>query len=100
MFSEYIGAIDQGTTSTRFLIFDKTGSIVSLYQYEFKQIFPHPGWIEHDPMEILESVEICIRKTIEDFVKKGKSVRQIKGLGITNQRETTYAIEIFLCNLN
>ncbi|EMR08184.1 glycerol kinase [Pneumocystis murina B123] len=88
MFSEYIGAIDQGTTSTRFLIFDRTGSIVSLHQHEFKQIYPHPGWIEHDPMEILESVEICIRKTIEDFVKKNKSVRQIKGLGITNQRET------------
>ncbi|QSL66985.1 hypothetical protein MERGE_001372 [Pneumocystis wakefieldiae] len=88
MLSEYIGAIDQGTTSTRFFIFDKNGSIVSHYQHEFNQIYPQPGWIEHDPVEIFESVEICIRKTVEDFVKKNKSVRQIKCVGIANQRET------------
>ncbi|KAG4305944.1 hypothetical protein PORY_000854 [Pneumocystis oryctolagi] len=89
MFSEYIGAIDQGTTSSRFFIFDKTGSIVSFYQHEFSQFYPHPGWIEHDPMEILESVNICIEKAIEEFVKNGLSVQLIKAVGIANQRETT-----------
>ncbi|HEY7210622.1 MAG TPA: FGGY family carbohydrate kinase, partial [Bryobacteraceae bacterium] len=49
----YIGAIDQGTTSTRFLIFDKSGRIISAAQKEHRQIFPKPGWVEHDPAEIL-----------------------------------------------
>ncbi|KAG5513314.1 hypothetical protein PMAC_001377 [Pneumocystis sp. 'macacae'] len=86
---EYIGAIDQGTTSTRFFIFDKNGSIVSFYQHEFSQKCPYPGWIEHDSMEILNSVKICVENAIEEFVRKGKSVQLIKAVGIANQRETT-----------
>ncbi|KAG4303084.1 hypothetical protein PCK1_000750 [Pneumocystis canis] len=85
---EYIGAIDQGTTSSRFFLFDKNGSITSFHQHEFTQIYPQPGWIEHDPLEILDSVNICIEKAIEEFVKKGFSVRQIRAVGIANQRET------------
>ena len=83
---QYILAIDQGTTSSRALLFDRSNHVVSSAQKEFTQIFPHPGWVEHDAMEIWFSVlgvmEICVRDA-------GISVDQIAGIGITNQRETT-----------
>ncbi|OAA33457.1 glycerol kinase [Moelleriella libera RCEF 2490] len=85
----FIGAIDQGTTSTRFLIFNKSGEVVALHQLEFKQIYPQSGWHEHDPEEIITSVEKCVDGAVKQFEKQGHSREQIVALGITNQRETT-----------
>jgi glycerol kinase len=82
----YIGAIDQGTTSTRFVVFDKSGSIVSSAQKEHKQIFPKPGWVEHDPAEILQRTREVIA---EALAKKNLRPADLAGIGITNQRETT-----------
>ncbi|KAI1034276.1 hypothetical protein LB503_012443 [Fusarium chuoi] len=85
----FIGAIDQGTTSSRFLIFDTSGDVVATHQLEFKQYYPHPGWHEHDPEELISSVEQCIDGAVEAFEGQGHSREQIKAVGITNQRETT-----------
>jgi glycerol kinase len=86
----FIGAIDQGTTSTRFIIFDKGGRIVSSAQKEHQQIFPQPGWVEHDPQVILRSTQ----EVIEEALKKGGiSARDLAAIGITNQRETTVVWE-------
>ncbi|ENH75487.1 Glycerol kinase [Fusarium oxysporum f. sp. cubense race 1] len=85
----FIGAIDQGTTSSRFLIFDTSGEVVATHQLEFKQYYPHPGWHEHDPEELISSVEQCIDGAVEAFEGQGHSREQIKAVGITNQRETT-----------
>ncbi|RSL40254.1 hypothetical protein CEP53_013490 [Fusarium sp. AF-6] len=85
----FIGAIDQGTTSSRFLIFNTSGEVVATHQLEFKQIYPHPGWHEHDPEELISSVEKCIDGAVESFEARGNSRDQIKAVGITNQRETT-----------
>lgn len=85
----YIGAIDQGTTSTRFLIFNGLGTPVASHQMEFKQMHPHPGWMEHDPNEIYQTVEACIEKATAAFVKDGHSASDIKAIGLTTQRETT-----------
>ena len=82
----YIIALDQGTTSSRSIIFDSKGNIVSLAQYPFTQIYPKPGWVEHDPMVILESQLLAMS---EAFEKSGLSPTDIAGIGITNQRETT-----------
>ena len=82
----YIMALDQGTTSSRSIIFDKGGNIVSLAQYPFAQIYPKPGWVEHDPMVILDSQ---LHAMSEAFEKSGLSPTDIAGIGITNQRETT-----------
>lgn len=85
----FIGSIDQGTTSTRFLIFNREGDIVASHQVEFKQIYPQSGWHEHDPLEIIESIKTCIEGAVRSFEEKGHSARAIKAVGITNQRETT-----------
>ena len=85
----FIGSIDQGTTSSRFLIFNKAGNPVAAHQLEFKQIYPQPGWHEHDPLEIVSSVEQCIDGAVAAFEQQGHSVNSIKAVGITNQRETT-----------
>ncbi|WP_439473441.1 glycerol kinase GlpK [Algoriphagus formosus] len=82
----YIMALDQGTTSSRAIIFDKQGQIVSVAQKEFKQHFPKQGWVEHDPEEIWTSQSSVM---IESLVNKGISVDQVAAIGITNQRETT-----------
>ena len=82
----YIIALDQGTTSSRSIIFDSKGNIVSLAQYPFTQIYPKPGGGEHDPMVILESQMLAMS---EAFEKSGLSPTDIAGIGITNQRETT-----------
>ena len=82
----YILSLDQGTTSSRSILVDKHGIIVGVAQKEFSQIFPKPGWIEHDPMEIWESQ----LSTAKEVIAKMKiSVNEIAGIGITNQRETT-----------
>ncbi|CAG8252250.1 unnamed protein product [Penicillium salamii] len=87
--SIFVGSIDQGTTSTRFLIFNRDGEPVASHQVEFSQIYPHPGWHEHDPLEIVASVETCISEAVSKFETAGHSRAEIKCIGITNQRETT-----------
>lgn len=82
---KYIMALDQGTTSSRCIIFDKGGNIVSVVQREFPQIFPREGWVEHDPM-IIWSTQIAA--CTEALLKIGCSWEEIYGIGITNQRET------------
>lgn len=85
----FVGAIDQGTTSSRFLIFNVSGEVVAQHQLEFKQIYPQPGWHEHDPEELISSVTTCIDGAVKAFETQGHSRDQIKAVGITNQRETT-----------
>ena len=83
---KFILAIDQGTTSSRALVFDKTGKIVCKSQHEFNQYFPEPGYVLHDPLEIWGSVSVCIS---ECLMKSKILPNQIAAIGITNQRETT-----------
>ena len=83
---KYIMSLDQGTTSSRCILFEKDGSIASMAQKEFAQIFPHDGWVEHDPMTIW-STEMSV--ATEALMKIGATWEQIHGIGITNQRETT-----------
>ncbi|CAI6097969.1 unnamed protein product [Clonostachys chloroleuca] len=84
----FVGSIDQGTTSTRFLIFNGSGEPVASHQIEFNNLYPHPGWHEQDPFEILQSVETCIEKAVEKFIAQGYSTSAIRSVGLTNQRET------------
>ncbi|MBW1782574.1 MAG: glycerol kinase GlpK [Deltaproteobacteria bacterium] len=84
--AEHVGAVDQGTTSTRFIIFDHAGRIVGLDQKEHKQIFPKPGWVEHDPLEIWKNTQEVIQGAL---VKTGVKTHDLAAIGITNQRETT-----------
>ncbi len=81
----YIGALDQGTTSTRFIIFNEKARIVSVEQIEHKQIYPRPGWVEHNGEEIRKNTDYVIRSALD---KAGLSGRDINAVGITNQRET------------
>ena len=81
-----IGAIDQGTTSSRFIVFDRSGKIVSLAQKEHRQIYPKPGWVEHDPMEIWANTQGVIAEALS---RKGLKPADLVAVGITNQRETT-----------
>ncbi len=83
--SKYIMALDQGTTSSRCILFDKQGTICSMAQKEFTQIYPKPGWVEHNPMEIWSSQLAVV---IEAMAKVGAAPSDINGIGITNQRET------------
>lgn len=83
---EYIGAIDQGTSSTRFLIFDRAGAVVASAQKEHAQIYPRAGWMEHDPEEILSRVEETVS---EALAAAGLRANDLAAVGITNQRETT-----------
>jgi glycerol kinase len=84
--AKYVMALDQGTTSSRAIIFDENGSIVSVANKEFTQIYPKPGWVEHDPMEIW-GTQIGVAKEVLE--KAGISPEDIAAIGITNQRETT-----------
>ena len=82
----YIAAIDQGTTSTRFMIFDHGGNVIAADRKEHRQIYPRPGWVEHDPLEIWS----CTREVIAGALKKGNvNPKEIAAIGVTNQRETT-----------
>ncbi len=83
---KYIGAIDQGTTSTRFLLFNKEGKLTVGHQIEHKQIYPRPGYVEHNPEEILENTYKVIKFTIKNY---HINPSEIAAIGITNQRETT-----------
>ena len=84
--TRYVMALDQGTTSSRCILFDKQGNIVSMAQKEFGQIYPQAGWVEHNPMEIWASQ---MSVAIESMTQIGIDASQIAALGITNQRETT-----------
>jgi glycerol kinase len=84
--AKYAAALDQGTTSTRCMIFDHAGRVVSVAQKEHEQIYPKPGWVEHDPMEIWERSQEVMAEALDSA---GASADDIAGLGITNQRETT-----------
>ena len=82
----YILALDQGTTSSRCILFDQTGKIVSMAQKEFQQYYPQPGWVEHNPREIWSS-QLAV--AIEAMANVGATAENIAAIGITNQRETT-----------
>ena len=83
--AEYVGALDQGTTSTRFMIFNHSGGVVGIDQKEHEQIYPKPGWVEHDAMEIWERSKEVIRVALQ---KTGLKPSDLAAVGITNQRET------------
>src|SRR5947209_20036345 len=83
---KYILALDQGTTSSRAIIFDRAGAIVALAQKEFPQIFPKPGWVEHNPSDIWSS-QVSVAG--EALAQAGFSAKDIAAIGITNQRETS-----------
>ena len=83
---DYVGAIDQGTTSTRFMVFDQAGRVVAMSQKEHEQIYPKPGWVEHDPLEILRRTEEVIADALS---QRGLRASDLAAIGITNQRETT-----------
>jgi glycerol kinase len=84
--ADYVGAIDQGTTSSRFIVFDRSGNIVSVGQKEHEQIYPRPGYVEHDPVEIWRNTQGVIEAALASH---GLSPRDLAAVGITNQRETT-----------
>jgi glycerol kinase len=86
----YILALDQGTTSSRAILFDEAGSIVAVAQHEFEQFYPQSGWVEHDPTEILTSQLSC---AVEVLGKAGARPRDVAAIGITNQRETVVVWE-------
>nr|XP_010911625.1 glycerol kinase [Elaeis guineensis] len=86
----YVGSIDQGTSSTRFVIYDREANPIASHQVEFTQFYPEAGWVEQDPMEILESVKMCTAKALDKATADGYNVdRGLKAIGIANQRETT-----------
>lgn len=84
MDTKYVLALDQGTTSSRAILFDRNGNIVKLSQKEFRQIYPNPGWIEHNPLEIWETQLNAAREVLKDI-----NAEEVACIGITNQRETT-----------
>jgi glycerol kinase len=83
--AQYVGALDQGTTSTRFMVFDHGGNVVAIDQKEHEQIYPKPGWVEHDPAEIWTRCQEVIKGALD---KAGISASDLAAVGITNQRET------------
>src|SRR5438132_9133288 len=86
----FVRALDQGTTSSRAIVFDRDGSIRASAQQEFRQVFPQPGWVEHDPTEIWATQSGVMH---EALAKAGIGARDIAAIGITNQRETTVVWE-------
>ena len=83
---QYVVALDQGTTSSRCILFDRQQRMVQVSQREFTQIYPHPGWVEHNPMEIWSSQYSVLNEVL---AQSGIDPKEIAGIGITNQRETT-----------
>ncbi|MBV9509165.1 MAG: glycerol kinase GlpK [Caulobacteraceae bacterium] len=84
--TRYVAAIDQGTTSSRCMVFDQTGQVAAVAQKEHRQIFPQPGWVEHDAEEIWANVETVIKQALD---RLGIGSKDLAAIGITNQRETT-----------
>ena len=83
--AEFVGAIDQGTTSTRFMIFDHSGNVKGIHQLEHEQILPQAGWVEHNPVEIWERTTAVVQTALN---KTNLSASDLAAVGITNQRET------------
>ncbi|KAI0734034.1 glycerol kinase [Fomitopsis betulina] len=88
---EFVGSLDCGTTSTRFLIFDKYADIVAEHQIEYPQYYPEPGWHEQEADEIMDSCDVCITEASKKLEAAGWSKNSVKVIGITNQRETAVA---------
>jgi len=86
MTDTYVGAIDQGTTGTRFMVFDHSGQVVANAYEKHEQIYPEPGWVEHDPIEIWENTQEVVTRALDEA---NLDAEQLDSLGITNQRETT-----------
>jgi len=86
MADTYVGAIDQGTTGTRFMVFDHSGQVVANAYEKHEQIYPEPGWVEHDPMEIWENTKDVVTTGLDEA---DLDPEQLEAIGITNQRETT-----------
>ncbi|MGC8838521.1 MAG: glycerol kinase GlpK [Anaerolineae bacterium] len=86
MSPRYVGAIDQGTTGTRFMVFSPEGKVVASHYQEHRQIYPQPGWVEHDPLEIWQKTREVIQGALQ---KSGIRPQEIAAIGVTNQRETT-----------
>lgn len=87
---KFVAAIDQGTTSTRCILFDHAGNIAAVDQKEHEQIYPKPGWVEHDPIEIWRNTQEVIAGAVEKVVSgQSSAVSEIAAIGVTNQRETT-----------
>ena len=86
----YVLALDQGTTSSRAILFDEAGAIAAVAQKEFQQFYPQAGWVEHDPAEILSSQMSC---AVEALAQVGARPRDVAAIGITNQRETVIVWE-------
>ncbi|WP_439026661.1 glycerol kinase GlpK [Haloarchaeobius sp. DT45] len=84
--NSYVGAIDQGTTGTRFMVFDHRGQVVANAYEKHEQVYPEPGWVEHDPLEIWENTKLVVTQALADA---GIEADQLAAIGITNQRETT-----------
>jgi glycerol kinase len=82
----YVGAIDQGTTGTRFMVFDRAGTVVAEAYETHEQLYPEPGWVEHDPLEIWENTKTVVQEALADA---GIEADQLAAIGVTNQRETT-----------
>ena len=86
--AKYVAAVDQGTTSTRFMVFDHGGKVVAVEQKEHEQIYPKPGWVEHNAMEVWKRTQDVIKGVL-----KKVNVKDIAAVGVTNQRETTLVWE-------
>ncbi len=84
--TRYIGAIDQGTTSTRFIVFDRSGETITSAQMEHRQFYPQPGWVEHDPLEIWRNTQSVMAEALRGA---DLTYGDLAAIGITNQRETT-----------
>lgn len=84
--ARFVGSIDQGTSSTRFMIFSSSGDVVSIHQLEHTQHYPQPGFVEHDPLEILANTKLCMNEALK---KANLTSEDIAAIGITNQRETS-----------
>ncbi|MGH6623093.1 MAG: FGGY family carbohydrate kinase, partial [Burkholderiaceae bacterium] len=83
---KYVLSLDQGTTSSRAMLFDRSGHAVASAQREFRQVFPQPGWVEHDPVEIWSTQLACAQTALR---QAGVAASEVAAIGITNQRETT-----------
>jgi glycerol kinase len=87
--TQYVAALDQGTTSARVIVFSDTTEPVASHQIDLNQIYPNPGWVEHDPREIIEASKQCLVEVAQQLKQKGISLQAVKALGISNQRETS-----------
>lgn len=87
----FVGALDCGTTSVRFIVFDKFANIIAEHQLEFPQYYPNPGWHGHNPVEIMDVALECIEVAVKKLGEKGFPPSSVKAIGITNQRETAVA---------